>query len=930
LDSDATILPGFSLSFKSGTIATVQDSSSCFTSPLSFVVKQPAQPLQVISHLLSSSQSLGACDSLHLDATLSAGSGGRKFWFDWFLVPSHQNPNAHLVNELLASFNNRTGAIFLDSSYIIPGQTYEFAVQVSNFLGSSSSASITIHKYNAPRPLVTIDGTSPLIVYRGDAVDLRASASLPILSCDYVTFSGPFLGTLEYFWSETTGFLGGTLPPSNDPSHLLIPSDLLQPQHMYTFNVMVAMSHDLSVNNSAQFSVLVQAQSLVSLIAGGNRTVSLSDTLVLDASSSYDPDNEPGTLLYSWMCTTLDLSPCIQASGQVFAMTLSLPKYSVSAGLFAPGSFFFTVHVSKDSRHSASTVIIQFTSNVPQVTVFGPTNPVSIATAPFVELTGIASSTLGVQSVYWKKSLGLEASAGRNFFVLGQTALTAVIDSGSLLGGFTYTFTMYAEDTTGATGFASLNIYVNAPPRCGFVSASPSEGFALSTEFGLVSQGWVDPDGNYPLQYSFQYSIEDIYGNSTAWIALSDFSRTPFFEAYLPPGNGPHYIILVVGIVQDSLLAEVNASYSIKVQPFVSSNLEGVIFNQTSSIFDLYRLQSASKMLVSVKMIADYVSKAPVSSSTYGNLSDVLLSYAINSNAITDTTPSLLNQFAAAVFSVMALTVDVSPYAEIILNILDESLSYCASEGMGVSSTTLDFIARIVSVLMRLSSSGTYTDLFFNIMDDVASLLYVDFLPNTAVRSWASPDNQFSMSVARDTPSHFVGSPVQVKTAIPAEVVEVGHDDPSRVNGLIGGLAYVDTIVVASMKNLFSSTSSSNISSVVTSVKMMDPSKAPIDIQKYVSPLTFTIPLLAPLQITPVVLNATCTTPGDLVVFACPVKHEVHLCRSTETGKLISHLCHTYSPNCQFWEPLDTAWSSYGCNVTSYTSTHVHCQCYFT
>ena len=92
----------------------------------------------------------------------------------------------------------------------------------------------------------------------------------------------------------------------------------------------------------------VVSQPVLAAIAGGDRTLSMSTPLLLDASSSYDPDNSDEPFTYTWTCTsgTDTPEPCFpDATGIIFqdSPRLLFPKGYIPAGIRK-----FEVGVSKD------------------------------------------------------------------------------------------------------------------------------------------------------------------------------------------------------------------------------------------------------------------------------------------------------------------------------------------------------------------------------------------------------------------------------------------------------------------------------------------------------------------------------------------------------------------------------------------------------
>ncbi len=86
------------------------------------------------------------------------------------------------------------------------------------------------------------------------------------------------------------------------------------------------------------------------LVGGGARTVSRDSTLVLDASPSTDPDSAPGPLLFAWSCFTSSGSLCYSTDTQLPLLFANTSVVSMSTLSLLPGTYIFSVVVSKDTR----------------------------------------------------------------------------------------------------------------------------------------------------------------------------------------------------------------------------------------------------------------------------------------------------------------------------------------------------------------------------------------------------------------------------------------------------------------------------------------------------------------------------------------------------------------------------------------------------
>ena len=108
----------------------------------------------------------------------------------------------------------------------------------------------------------------------------------------------------------------------------------------------------------------------------------------------------------------------------------------------------------------------------------------------------------------------------------------------------------YPLDDKASIGYFDVVLTANSPPIGGYVSISPLIGFALMTDFTIVSTGWTDDISDYPLSYSFSYqlAVSDIIPALT----LTTLSPLPHATSQLPPGllGGTYSIIAVLSTFQ--------------------------------------------------------------------------------------------------------------------------------------------------------------------------------------------------------------------------------------------------------------------------------------------------------------------------------------------------------------------------------------------
>jgi biotin transporter BioY len=88
----------------------------------------------------------------------------------------------------------------------------------------------------------------------------------------------------------------------------------------------------------------------------------------------------------------------------------------------------------------------------------------------------------------------------------GSASFPLVIAPHSLTAGLSYVFQLSARYVTlTASASVTVNIVMNAPPRGGTITVTPTTGSALVTPFLLLAIKWIDDLSDYPLSYELAY-----------------------------------------------------------------------------------------------------------------------------------------------------------------------------------------------------------------------------------------------------------------------------------------------------------------------------------------------------------------------------------------------------------------------------------------
>jgi hypothetical protein len=299
---------------------------------------------------------VGLCDAISLDASLSSGIAGRSNAFVWSVAAVNAAANATVANiTALLSQAGSVSQVNVPTRLRAAGGVYTFSVSVAHFLFASdaatpaarSIASVSVSVATNPLPLVSIDGPSSVTTPSAQALMLRVRGSLP--TCAGADGNGTLSAStkLLYSWRAAAvvdgpvaaaGGLNLTANLSNaavaayvlsNPAQIRFPAGTFQLGVSYTVTGTVAvydiLTGLLTGNNSATATVRSLSQGLAASVTGGGRQVGVDVPLPLDASGSSDLDGFAAVpFTYAWTC--------YNATGMGAAAVASALSAAASAG----------------------------------------------------------------------------------------------------------------------------------------------------------------------------------------------------------------------------------------------------------------------------------------------------------------------------------------------------------------------------------------------------------------------------------------------------------------------------------------------------------------------------------------------------------------------------------------------------------------------
>ncbi|OQR94845.1 transmembrane protein [Achlya hypogyna] len=545
LGAAATVVPGSRCPALGGLKSTA--TSSLSMGDMYVLVQPPLNP-PTPRVVVSGPRSLGACDDLVLDATATTGAGGRPITWAWVcIVVATQQPCGGSF-ALVASSDQ---VLRVPSAEISSNATISITLTCTNFFGiSGSSGPIIVTKAAQPLPTVYIAGPSALSATRSSTVSFIGVAEAS--SCAAVSVSS----ALSVSWA----LLGSPMPTSQsrNPRQLLWPPRSLG-YGVYT--VILSASSPRSGTNSASVTLTIVPSPLVAAIVGGtSSTVGTGVDLLLDGSSSYDPDSEATALRFAWNVTDATTGRRILSVPSVAAPTV--PKASL-----APNSTLLVALAVTDSataRVATATMTIFVQSGTPPTTTIAPVVQAKLNVNTKIVLQGKVTSTVNsALTGRWTIVGDADGTMAAQLFAVPDSSWAMALRANTLLPGAAYTLVFTGSDQFGQSSVATVSFTTNEPPTSGSVVVTPTTGVALTTDFTLSSLNWVGAGA--PFLFAFKYIVGSPTAANAVEIALGDYSVTTSCTTTLPPGDAIDGTITIVGYVIDAFGAVAKAYATIQV-----------------------------------------------------------------------------------------------------------------------------------------------------------------------------------------------------------------------------------------------------------------------------------------------------------------------------------------------------------------------------
>ena len=566
------------------------------------MVHSPLVPL-LPTVFVSASAVDGACkkDALSIDASKSFGSGGRPWKnITWTVSANTSLANINALELHLNSFDSISSPIAVPHA-MLNAAVYTLTLHLSNFFQTLTSeiffSSVKVDASSSfPVPTISFDSPSFQRVKAFNELSVSVSVGLPsCLGNSEIAYKWKVFRNLVYVPSLTS--------TSADNQKMVLDPYTLVAGDTYTLEISAQGTG--SAKKKSSVTVFVEESSVFVDIAGPSAVlIPFNQTLELDASNSAIKDQLPGSsneVPLSWTCTVniaaetsryeygdncdeiFELNTLEAISSKlVVPLKTYIMEYGDEYAIFATslsgsevlGSDSVTVQVAEPTKNSLPFISISSS--------FSKFNANSI-----LQILGlITPSSTSELNYYWSvfdrdgNAIDVDTTTPHNRDIASNVSSISYAFStppNTFVTGKTYSFQLSARLSTTDTAVltsAALIATANGPPTSGELIISPSMGLSFNTSFLFRALYWTEDTSDYPITYSFRYTLRAAAGlnTSTSFLSLSLASQRSYLRTVLPPGfSSTNRALLCSVLVSDVFGATAEKRISITVDNSTST-----------------------------------------------------------------------------------------------------------------------------------------------------------------------------------------------------------------------------------------------------------------------------------------------------------------------------------------------------------------------
>ena len=528
---------------------------------------------------------IGSCDSLLLDFSGSRGSAGRPWQSFVFNVISPLDiSGAANISIYLNTFYVFSPPTLIPRSMFISGNSYTVFANFCNFLLKCSFSKHVMTVLDEMLPLVSISAPPHQDIFLNGVVSFASVSSITTCNLNNSRNSTSTTSTVGLISTWQVALINGTqlvkVPVSSlsiNPFLFILPSYSLSKNNQYKISVFISSTIYGRVS-SASVTINVLSSSIVAIISGSmNKMVNAGNSIVLDASPSYDNDvspslrSSPSHFIYSWSCMQiLPIQPLCTVSLPDITSSYS-PLVSISTDITAlETTSILTLTIFQGLRYATQHVQLYVTNNtspILQITsaIGNHINPGAklnlmgsvFASSPVFALWSVNDPTIDLHIA--------ALSHIHNILSVNRPSMILLLPANLLIPFSSYTFTLQCT-LRGSNYSSSIIVSVNGPPSPGIFSVTPSVGTELQTMFYLTANNWIDSD--HPITYSFGFLTPN-----NIVLMIQGSSEKSYGQSFLPAGNSNKLYSLYCQLqIFDSLGANASSLFAVNVYKLHANN----------------------------------------------------------------------------------------------------------------------------------------------------------------------------------------------------------------------------------------------------------------------------------------------------------------------------------------------------------------------
>jgi hypothetical protein len=626
------------------------DQLAVMTTGLTQSLDYPTTP-PTATALVTGPVTVGQCDAIGLNAGLSYGGAGRSLTYQWNVTRSTTYASVTtakwiILESWLASTNDE--AITIPNSVLVAGVKFEFTLTATNWIGSTSTSSISVLKSVDNVPSVYIADSITRTVLRTS--DFEALAVAALGACDDTPDTGFEATYLWYIISDSNDDTDEALILSEDIrtdlTKLYIPALTFVASSTYTFRVKVSLLDGSGFTNTADLTVTVLPTPLIALIVGGNRLISLYNTtehpyLTIDGSQSNNPDDTSEVLVYTWSCyyqtstvlslaiagsdgntitddTSVDSTACFTDASvlalisSTYNSTLIVPRQYMSlTGTDEAYVFTMVINASNGETSSASVSITTSLEDIPEISLATYLGKFDVTTKMY--LLGPTSDS--DYTYLWSNPSSNFDITNDNYRTTAMNETNLVLAANVLTPNIKYTFALSACLTSKLTLTCSIfNNVTNTTVSCDDTSIDGCTCSRASCVYGESGTGsaavtiltnrpptsgycYSSPsNGTYDTTFQlickdwtdeatdFPFTYSFIMSTSSGDVALTQFTGANRLKVRLPSG-----IVMLTAQVRDASGAVASYQFNVTVFPPSSDDALAAAIKSSSSLANLVK-----------------------------------------------------------------------------------------------------------------------------------------------------------------------------------------------------------------------------------------------------------------------------------------------------------------------------------------------------